>query len=463
MLHLDRDIDKPRGSMMCEMNAESQNNAESRNNTAAPNLVTQIPGPKSLALAERRAKALPRGVGATLPIFIHQASNGTVTDVDGNRLIDFGAGISVTNVGNSAPRVVEAVVEQVRRFTHTCFQVTPYEGYIEVCEKLNELTPGNHEKRSLLVNSGAEAVENAIKVARYATGREAVVAFDHGFHGRTNLTMALTGKAMPYKHGFGPFAPEIYRAPYSYPFRGTGKLSETITFLQSTIGADSIACVIVEPIAGEGGFIIPEAGWLKGLEEWCRANGILLIGDEIQSGMGRTGKWFACEHEDVVPDIVVTAKSLGGGLPLGGITGQAELMDAVHPGGLGGTFGGNPLCCAAALAVFETIESDGLLERSTRMGEVIMDQLNSLAKSHPVIGEVRGRGSMIAMELVGDDGITPNQAATTRIASACHQAGLLVLTAGTYSNVVRLLPPLIMPDDLLAEGMDILSKAVATV
>jgi 4-aminobutyrate aminotransferase/(S)-3-amino-2-methylpropionate transaminase len=427
----------------------------------APELLTDIPGPKSIALAARRAASMPRAVGATLPIFIESASAGVVEDVDGNRLIDFGSGISVTNVGNSAPRVVAAVSEQVQRFTHTCFQVTPYESYVEVCERLNELTPGEHEKRSLLVNSGAEAVENAVKIARYATGRDAVVAFDHGFHGRTLLGMSLTGKSMPYKHGFGPFAPEVYRAPYSYPFRGTGQLDKTIAMLQSTVGADAIACVVVEPIAGEGGFIVPEPGWLAGLADWCKQNGILFVADEVQSGIGRTGTWFACEHEGVIPDIVTTAKSLGGGLPIGGITGRVELMDAVHPGGLGGTFGGNPLSCAAALAAIETIEAEGLLERSTRIGKVMIDRLRSLAESHSVIGEARGRGSMVAIELVEPDGITPNQAATGRIAAACHQAGLLVLTAGTYGNVIRLLPPLVIPDDLLTAGLEILAKAVA--
>jgi 4-aminobutyrate aminotransferase/(S)-3-amino-2-methylpropionate transaminase len=424
-------------------------------------IATDIPGPRSIELSARRAAALPVAVGVTLPIFIARAFDGIVEDVDGNRLIDFGSGISVTNVGNSAPRVVAAVTEQVQRFTHTCFQVTPYESYVEVCEKLNDLTPGDHAKRSFLVNSGAEAVENTVKVARYATGRSAVVSFDHGFHGRTLMGMTLTGKAMPYKFGFGPFAPEVYRAPYSYPFRGTGKFGDTITMLQSTIGTEAIACVVVEPIAGEGGFIVPEPGWLSGLADWCHANGILFVADEVQSGFGRTGTWFACEDEGVVPDLVATAKSLGGGLPIGGVTGRAEIMDSVHPGGLGGTFGGNPLSCVAALAAIDTIESDGLLERSVRIGKVMIDQLHSLAGSHSVIGDVRGRGSMVAMELVGSDGITPDKEATVAIASACHRAGLLVLTAGTYGNVIRLLPPLTIPEDLLDEGMEILSKAVA--
>ncbi len=428
--------------------------------TASRHLVTEIPGPASKALASRRAAAVPRGVGTTLGVFVTRAAAGIVEDVDGNRLIDFGSGISVTNVGNSAPAVVAAITSQVKRFTHTCFQVTPYESYVEVCERLNAHTPGDHDKRSFLVNSGAEAVENAVKVARYATGRSAVVSFDHGFHGRTLLTMSLTGKVMPYKHGFGPFAPEIYRAPYSYPFRGTGLLDETVKNLETTVGADAIACVVVEPIAGEGGFVVPEPGWLPGLAAWCAEHGILLVADEIQSGMARTGTWFACEHEGVVPDLVTTAKSLGGGLPLGGITGRAELMDSVHPGGLGGTFGGNPLACAAALAVFEIIESEGLLERARHIGDVAMARLEKLVRSGGAVGDVRGRGAMVALELVGPDGRTPDPESTARVAKACHEQGLLVLSAGTYGNVLRLLPPLTISDELLEEGLGILVSAL---
>ena len=302
-------------------------------------LVTEIPGPRSLELMARRQRAIPSGVGTTLPVFVTRAGPGILEDVDGNRLIDFGSGISTTNVGNSAPLVVAAIAEQAALFTHTCFQVTPYAGYVEVCERLNELTPGSHEKRSFLVNSGAEAVENAVKVARYATGRPGVVAFDHGFHGRTLLALTLTGKVHPYKQGFGPFVPEIYRAPYSDPFRETGRLGDTITMLETTVGAETIAAVLVEPIAGEGGVVVPEPGWLTGLADWCRERGILLIADEVQTGFGRTGAWFACEHEGVVPDLITTAKSLGGGLPIGGITGRAEIMDAVHSGGLAGPSG----------------------------------------------------------------------------------------------------------------------------
>jgi 4-aminobutyrate aminotransferase/(S)-3-amino-2-methylpropionate transaminase len=423
-------------------------------------LATELPGPVSRSLSDRRAAAVPHGVGTTFPVFVARAEAGILEDVDGNRLIDFGSGISVTNVGNSAPAVVRAIGEQAERFTHTCFQVTPYEGYVEVCEQLNARTPGDHDKRSFLVNSGAEAVENAVKVARYATGRSAVVAFDHGFHGRTLLTMSLTGKAAPYKLGFGPFAPEIYRAPYSDPFRGTGRLDEVIGGLETTVGADSIACVVAEPIAGEGGFIVPEPGWLAGLAAWCAEHGILLVMDEVQTGMGRTGAWFACQHEQVVPDLVTTAKSLGGGLPLGGVTGRADVMEAVHQGGLGGTFGGNPIACAAALAVFGIIESEGLVERARHIGEVALPRLEKLVSVDGPVGHVRGRGAMMALELVGPDGLRPDPAATQRVAAACHQQGLLILTAGTYGNVLRLLPPLVISDELLEEGLGILETAI---
>ncbi len=429
--------------------------------TRGRELLTEIPGPASRALAERRAAAVPHGVGTTLPVFVTNAGAGIIEDVDGNRLIDFGSGISVTNVGNSAPAVVQAIKQQAERFTHTCFQVTPYEEYVAVCERLNGLTPGDHEKRSFLVNSGAEAVENAVKIARYATGRSAVVAFDHGFHGRTLLTMSLTGKAAPYKLGFGPFAPEIYRAPYSDPFRGTGRLEEVTRLLETTVGAGTIACVVVEPIAGEGGFVVPEPGWLAGLAAWCSEHGILLVVDEVQTGMGRTGDWFACEHEQVVPDLVTTAKSLGGGLPLGGVTGRADVMEAVHQGGLGGTFGGNPIACAAALAVFDIIESGGLLDRARRIGDVALPLLEKLVTTDGPVGHVRGRGAMIALELVEADGRRPDPAATQRVARLCHEQGLLILTAGTYGNVLRLLPPLVIPDGLLEEGLGILETALA--
>jgi len=411
---------------------------------------------------QRRAAALPAGVGTTLPVFAVRASGGIVEDVDGNRFIDLAAGIAVTTVGSSAPRVVDAVAEQVGRFTHTCFQVTPYESYVAVCEKLNALTPGDHDKRSFLVNSGAEAVENTVKIARYVTGRDAIIAFDHGFHGRTLMGMTLTGKVMPYKQGFGPFAPEVYRAQYSYPFRGTGDLASTLSFLDKTVGASQVAAIVVEPIAGEGGFIVPEPGWLAGLSAWCQDNGALLIADEVQTGIGRTGKWFACEHEGVVPDLVATAKGLGGGLPIGGITARAELVDQIHAGGLGGTFGGNPLSCAAALAAIETIEADGLLDRAAAIGATMLRRLAAMQASNPRIGDVRGRGAMIAIELVDADGSTPDPELTKSVAAACHSEGVLVLTAGSYGNVIRFLPPLSISDELLDDGLGVVEKALAT-
>jgi 4-aminobutyrate aminotransferase / (S)-3-amino-2-methylpropionate transaminase / 5-aminovalerate transaminase len=423
-------------------------------------LVTPIPGPRSQELMARRRTAVPAAVGTTLPVFAARAAGGIVQDVDGNCFIDLAAGIAVTSVGSSAPRVVAAVSAQVEAFTHTCFQVTPYEGYVEVCEALNRLTPGDHEKRSFLVNSGAEAVENAVKIARAATGRAAVVAFDHGFHGRTLMGMSLTGKVMPYKQGFGPFAPEVYRADYSYPYRGTGDLRTTLTLIEKTVGAANVAAVVVEPIAGEGGFIVPAPGWLPGLAEWCRTNGVVLVADEVQTGFGRTGAWFASEHEGVVPDIVATAKALGGGLPLGGITARADLVDRVHVGGLGGTFGGNPLACAAALATIETIERDGLLDRAVHIGELLRTRLEAMRTSYGGIGDVRGRGAMVAIELVDAAG-APDPVRTARLAAGCHAEGVLVLTAGSYGNVLRFLPPLVISDDLLDEAMTVLEKVLA--
>jgi 4-aminobutyrate aminotransferase/(S)-3-amino-2-methylpropionate transaminase len=432
-------------------------------------LVTEIPGPASRELLERRRRSVARGLSHVLPVFVTAAGGGVIVDADGNSLIDFGSGIAVTGVGNSAERVVQRVTEQVARFTHTCFMVAPYQEYVEVCEELNRLTPGDHEKRSALFNSGAEAVENAVKIARYATGRPAVVAFDHAYHGRTNLTMALTAKNMPYKHRFGPFAGEVYRVPMAYPLRWPGgparcqaeALDVVKSLIHTQVGEDNTAAVLVEPIQGEGGFIVPPAGFLPGLAEFCRANGIVLIADEIQSGMCRTGDWFACDHESVVPDLVTTAKGIAGGLPLAGVTGRAELMDAVHPGGLGGTYGGNPVACAAALGALETMEKDDLAGRARRIGEIMLPRLRALADASGVIGDVRGRGAMLAVELVQPGGIVPDPAAAAKVASACHQAGLLVLTCGTFGNVLRLLPPMVIGEPLLNEGLSILAEAFA--
>lgn len=428
-------------------------------------LVTAIPGPKSQELLARKQAAVPTGIGTTLPVFVTRAGGGVVEDADGNSLIDFGSGIAVTNVGNAAPKVVERVQKQVADFTHTCFMVTPYESYVQVCEKLNELTPGDHEKRTFLVNSGAEAVENAVKVARHATGRQAVVVFDHGYHGRTLLTMTLTAKNMPYKQGFGPFAPEVYRVPLAYPFRwptencAEDAFAQAVDVIEKQIGATNVAAVVIEPIAGEGGFIEPAKGFLPRVAEYCRANGIVFVADEVQTGFARTGDLFACEDEGVVPDIICTAKGIAGGLPLAAVTGRAELMDKVHAGGLGGTYGGNPLACQAALGVLETIEEEDLVAKARRIGEIMLPRLKSMQERFPVIGDVRGRGAMIAIELVKPGTKEPNPAAVQEIVKRCHAEGLLVLTAGTYGNVLRFLPPLVMPEHLLEEGLGILEKA----
>jgi 4-aminobutyrate aminotransferase/(S)-3-amino-2-methylpropionate transaminase len=414
--------------------------------------------------------AVAKGVGSVITSYVDHAGGGAITDVDGREWIDFAAGIAVTNVGNSAPRVVEAVREQVERFTHTCFMVAPYEGYVAVCEQLAALTPGTFDKRSALFNSGAEAVENAVKVARHATGRSAVVVFDHAYHGRTNLTMALTAKSMPYKHGFGPFAPEVYRAPMSYPLRdgltGPDAALRAIEIIEKQVGAPNVAAVLIEPIQGEGGFIVPAPGFLPAIAAWARGAGAVFIADEIQTGFCRTGSWFASEHEGVEPDLVTTAKGMAGGLPLAGVTGRAELMDAVHPGGLGGTYGGNPIACAAALAAIETMRELDLAAAARRIESALRPGLEALAARHPVIGEVRGRGAMLAVELVvpgsaGPTGPAPDPVTTARVALACHEAGLLVLTCGTYGNVLRFLPPLVISDEQLGRGLEILGAAFA--
>jgi 4-aminobutyrate aminotransferase/(S)-3-amino-2-methylpropionate transaminase len=432
-------------------------------------LVTEIPGPASLELNKRRAAAVPRGVNVSLPVFVTRAGGGIVEDIDGNRLIDLGSGIAVTTIGNSSPRVVDAVREQVADFTHTCFMVTPYEEYIAVAEELNRITPGSGEKRSVLFNSGAEAVENAIKVARSYTRKPAVVAFNHAYHGRTNLAMALTAKSMPYKSGFGPFAPEIYRAPLSYPYRdglhdkelatdGEKAAARTIRVIDSQVGADSLAAVLIEPIQGEGGFIVPAEGFLPALLDWCRKNDVVFIADEVQTGFARTGAMFACEHEGIEPDLICTAKGIADGLPLSAVTGPARIMDAPHVGGLGGTFGGNPVACAAALATIATIESDGLLERARQIERVITERLLRLQAGDDRIGDVRGRGAMIAIELVKSGTADPDAELTNALSTAAHAAGVIVLTCGMFGNVVRLLPPLTISDELLIEGIDILSR-----
>ncbi|WP_046321535.1 4-aminobutyrate--2-oxoglutarate transaminase [Mycobacterium sp. UM_Kg1] len=431
-------------------------------------LATEIPGPGSVQLARRRAAAVARGVSSPLPVYVARAGGGVVEDVDGNRLIDLGSGIAVTTVGNAAPRVVDAVRRQVAEFTHTCFMVAPYEGYVAVAEALNRLTPGQFEKRSVLLNSGAEAVENAVKIARSYTRRPAVAAFEHGYHGRTNLTMALTAKAMPYKSGFGPFAPEVYRAPGSYPYRdslidpelaGDGRRAaeRTIGLLENQVGAGNLAAVVIEPIQGEGGFIVPAPGFLPALLAWCRDNGVVFIADEVQTGFARTGAMFACAHEGMAPDLICTAKGIGGGMPLGAVTGRADIMDAPHVSGLGGTFGGNPVACAAALGALAAVEDEDLVGRAGQLERLMFQRLKSLQADDDRIGDVRGRGAMIAIELVRPGTSEPDAELTKALAAACHRAGVIVLTCGTFGNVVRLLPPLTISDELLSEGLEVLA------
>ena len=433
-------------------------------------LTGEFPGPSSRALAHRRSQAVPASVASGMPVYAVDADGGVIVDADGNSWADLGSGIAVTNVGASAPKVVQAVQEAVAHFTHTCFMVTPYEGYVAVAEKLNELTPGNFEKRSVLFNSGAEAVENAVKIARAATGRNAVVVFDHAYHGRTNLTMALTAKAAPYKKGFGPFAPEIYRAPMSYPYRdeptmdGKEAAQRTIDVIEKQIGSEYVAAIVLEPIQGEGGFIVPAEGFMPALVSWAREKGIVFIADEVQSGFCRTGKWFASEYEGVEPDLVTTAKGIAGGMPLSAVTGRAELFEKVQPGGLGGTYGGNPVSCAAALAAIETMQEWDLNARALRIEEIVTAKLTPLVEELDIVGDFRGRGAMLALEFVADSiSKAPHPTAAKDVAAYCRDRGVLILTCGTYGNVVRLLPPLAMPDELLEQAMDILVAGIRDV
>ena len=436
-------------------------------------LATALPGPKSQALIERKVAAVSKGIGNTMPVYAVRAGGGVVEDVDGNRLIDLGSGIAVTTIGNASPRVAEAVAAQAAEFTHTCFMVTPYEQYVAVCEQLNRLTPITGEARSALFNSGSEAVENAIKIARTYTGKQAVVAFDHAYHGRTNLTMALTAKSMPYKHGFGPFAPEIYRAPLSYPFRdaefgkelatdGALAAKRAIDIMDKQVGADNLAAVIIEPIQGEGGFIVPAEGFLPALLDWCRKNNVVFIADEVQTGFARTGAMFACEHEGIFPDVIVTAKGIADGLPLSAVTGRAEIMDAPHVSGLGGTYGGNPVACAAALATIETIEADDLVARAREIETLMKERLGRLQADDDRIGDVRGRGAMIAVELVKAGTTEPDADLTKALCAGAHAEGVIVLSCGTFGNVLRFLPPLAISDELLNEGLDVLEAVLKT-
>jgi 4-aminobutyrate aminotransferase/(S)-3-amino-2-methylpropionate transaminase len=430
-------------------------------------IVTEIPGPKSAEVLARRKEAVSAGLGMAFPAIIVRAEGAIMEDLDGNRIIDLGSGIGVVTVGNANPRVVSRVIEAAQAFTHTNFTTAPYLGYIEVCEALNELTPGKFAKKSVLQNSGAEAVENAIKIARHYTKRAAIVVFEHAYHGRTNLTMALTAKNMPYKDGFGPFANEIYRVPMPYAYRWNGDastmtadaLADVTHKIEKEIGAKNVAAIIIEPIQGEGGFIVPPKGFLPGLSEYATKNGIVFIADEVQTGFARTGNYFAVEDEGVEPDMMVTAKGIAGGLPLAAVTARAEIMDSSHVGGLGGTYGGNPIACAAALGAMEAIREDKLVERAREIGKILNERLTAMAAKHPVIGDVRGRGAMQAIEIVIAGSKDPNPAAMASVIKYCQAKGVLILTAGTYGNVIRFLPPLVISDELLIEALGVLDDA----
>jgi 4-aminobutyrate aminotransferase/(S)-3-amino-2-methylpropionate transaminase len=430
---------------------------------------TAIPGPRSAQLHARRQQQVPSGFGITLPIFVERASGGIILDADGNQIIDLASGIAVTSVGASAPAVVKRIAEQAAAFTHTCFMVTEYQGFVDVAERLNELTPGDHDKRTALFSTGAEAVENAVKVARSYTGRPAVVVFDHAYHGRTLMTMTMTAKQQGYKQGFGPFAPEVYRVPTAVPYRwpgGPGKAADEAfarfaDVVKYQLGPQNVAAVIAEPILGEGGFIVPAPGFLAKVAAFCAEHGIVFVADEVQSGIARTGNWFASEHEGIVPDLVCSAKALGGGLPIAAVTGRAEIMNAAPAGGLGGTYAGNPVACAAALGALETIEAEGLVDRARQIGEHVLPRLHDLKARHACIGDVRGRGAMLAIELVQPGTDEPAPGITAAVARYCHANGVLILTCGTYGNVIRLLPPLVIGLDLLDDALDVIEQALA--
>lgn len=431
---------------------------------------TEIPGPRSRALMARREAAIPRGPANATPIFAARADGAVIEDVDGNRYIDFAGGIGCLNIGHRSPRVISAIREQLEKYLHLCFAVTPYEGYVAVAEKLNTLAPGNFAKKTILVNSGAEAIENAVKIARAYTNRPAVICFEDAFHGRTLLTMSLTSKTHPYKAGFQPFASDIYRIPFAYPYRNaSGATSQDFAHhlkdaFTRSVAPESVAAVIAEPVLGEGGFVVPPRDYFKLLQNICREHGILFIADEIQSGFARTGKWFASEHFGVEPDLITTAKSLGGGMPIAAVTGRAEIMDAPGPGSLGGTYCGHPASCAAALAAIETIEKDGLLARSTVIGEHFEKRARAWQKKWPLVGDVRGLGGMCAMELVRNaETREPADTETKEIAKHCYEHGLILITAGTFNNVIRILVPLVVTDEQFKEGLDVLEAALAGV
>ena len=420
---------------------------------------TSIPGPKSKKLMEERMKQVPQGIFNSTPIFISSAQGALLTDVDENTFIDFAGGIGVMNVGHSNPGVVEAARKQLEKFSHTCFSVAPYESYVRLAEILNRITPGNFAKKTMLTNSGAEAIENAVKIARHHTKREGVVVFEHAFHGRTLLTMSMTSKVKPYKFGFGPFAPEIYRLPYPYKYRNHSIDLEE--FFSANVAPENISCVVIEPVLGEGGFVVAPPNYLKRVQEVCRKYGILFIADEVQTGFCRTGEMFACTNYGLEPDLIVMAKSLAAGFPLSAVTGRAEIMDSAQIGGLGGTYAGNPISCEAAIAAIEFMESENIAARARRIGDIVRHKFGQLYEMYPCIGEIRGLGAMMAMEFVKDrDSKEPDKDLTNDIIRRSYETGLILIAAGTYGNVIRTLMPLVILEDQLDEGLEVLEHAL---
>src|SRR5579864_3679606 len=431
-----------------------------------------IPGPKSRELLARRQQFVARGVASTMNVFAAKADGAIIEDVDGNRYIDFAGGIGVMNIGHTRPEVTRAIAEQAAKFTHTCFSVMMYEPYIALAERLVKLTPGEFPKKALFFNSGAEAVENAVKIARWATGRPAIIVFDNAFHGRTLMTMTMTSKVQPYKYRFGPYAPEVYRAPYPYPYRMNMTPQEATAFciqelermFVGEVAPDQVAAVIIEPVQGEGGFMVAPPGFLRALKAVCEKYNMLFVADEIQSGFCRTGRMFAVEHDGVVPDLMIIAKSMGAGMPISGVVGRAEIMDAPPPGHLGGTYSGNPVACAAALAVLDLYAKEDLAARSREIGHVVTERFLKLQERFPLVGDVRGLGGMVAMELVKDRTTKePDSHAASDVLAAAHHRGLVLIKAGMFDNVVRVLVPLCVTDEQLQRGLDILEEACATV
>ncbi|QTX05344.1 aminotransferase class III-fold pyridoxal phosphate-dependent enzyme [Agromyces archimandritae] len=428
-------------------------------------LVTELPGPRSKELLERRRAAVSRGAGTLADIFMDHGSGAILVDVDGNQIIDLGCGIGVTTIGHANPDVAAAAAAQAGKLTHTLFTVTPYENYVRVAEKLAEITPGDFEKRSVLVNSGAEAVENAVKIARKATGRRVILSLDHAFHGRTNLTMAMTYRPYPERAGMGPFPGDLFSVPSSYPFKdglsGEDAAARTIDYIVTHIGAEEVAAIFVEPIQGDGGIVIPAEGYFPALKAFCEAHGILFVADEIQAGIARSGAWYSIEHFGVVPDLVTTAKGIAGGFPLAAVTGRAEVMDAVQPGGVGGTFGGNPVSTAAALAVFDLIDRENLIGEAVRVERAFAARIGDWAERFPVVGEVRGKGAMWGIELVEPGTKTPNPGALKRVIAHAAANGVIALDAGSWDSVLRLLPSVVIGDALIDDAAGVIEQELA--